>query len=367
MHHADEPDEVDRHIAEVLRGDRIDPASLIGASASNRQAANLREWEAVEERREAIEKPLDPDRFRTLRRLCADEKRRVVVSFGGGALPGLAGNLALARIFEELDLKQHVEEIWGTSAGAVIGAGWATGTRALRILELVNSLDRRGSIDLHIFRLAISLLASLWPLRRPVPDGLIGGKAFVETIEAGLGAETFEEASIPFRCIACSDDGRGTRKIFRRGKILPAVFSSMALPGIVTPRPGDEKGRAYYDGGLVEKTPMLSPISDHVRSGTDRRLMLVATYFGMPPRDKPLRGFASRFLDCLHVMESELWSHQQAQARNRDNVDLMLLDPMLPDPNLFAFRLTDRNYLSAREFFASRLDDARIGQSFGLA
>jgi hypothetical protein len=351
----------------LLGGDeRLDPRELFERSRGRRREDHDERWRTAEERRAEIEAPLDPDRYRTLRRLCEDEDRRVVVGFGGGALPGLSGNLALARILEELSLQQHVEEVWGTSAGAVVGAGWATGTEALRILELVRSLDRRGALDFQVLRFALRLLATLWPFRRPLPDGLLHGRAFLETIRTGLGVETFEEARIPFRCIACSDDGRGTRKIFRRGPLLPAVFSSMALPGIVVPREGDDKGRCYYDGGLVEKTPLLSPIADHRRSGSTKRLLLLATYFGMPPRNAPLRGFVSRFLDCLHVMEGALWEYQRLEARNQEGVDLMLINAQLPDPDLFAFRLTDRNYLAARETMREMLDDARIAQTLGV-
>ena len=353
-------------VLESLKRDRVNPLDLIGNPRKKRQTQIEQGWADIESHRDRIESPIDAAKYRTLTRLCRDSSRRVVISFGGGALPGLAGNLALARILEELDLKQDVAEIWGTSAGAVIGAGWATGTRALRILELVRSLQRRGAIDIHIARFAMSLMATLWPFRRRAPDGLIEGKVFLETIAAGLGAETFEEASIPFRCIACTDDGRGTRKIFRRGPLLPAVFSSMSLPGIVVPRPGDEKGRAYYDGGLVEKTPLMSPVADHVRAGHNERMLLIATYFGMPERNEPVRGFASRFLDCLHVMESQLWEYQRGEVRDHDAVDLMLLNPEIPDPNLFAFALTDRNYLWARQYLLDVLQDARIAQTFGL-
>ena len=60
-----------------------------------------------------------------------------------------------------------------------------------------------------------------------------------------------------------------TPKIFRRGKLLPAVFASMALPGIVIPQPVD--GKHFYDGGLVEKTPLLSPIAEHGQTGDKRK------------------------------------------------------------------------------------------------
>ena len=65
--------------------------------------------------------PLNPERFSALRRMILDGGHRLVVSFGGGSLPGLCGNLALARILEELELREHVTEIWATSVGTING------------------------------------------------------------------------------------------------------------------------------------------------------------------------------------------------------------------------------------------------------
>ena len=104
--------------------------------------------------------PLDPSRYSTLRRLVTDENNRVVLSLGGGALHGLCGNVSLLRLLEELELRPHIEEVWGTSAGAVVGGGWCTGTGALDILDRVRSLDRPGAVDVPMFRFANSSFQS---------------------------------------------------------------------------------------------------------------------------------------------------------------------------------------------------------------
>ncbi|MCH8001975.1 MAG: N-formylglutamate amidohydrolase, partial [Proteobacteria bacterium] len=98
-------------------------------------------------RREEIEAPPDPDRYTALRRLATSPEHRFVVSLGGGSVPGISGNLALIRLLEQLDLKSHVDEIWGTSAGAVVGGGWATGTDAETILDLLSELGLEAVLD----------------------------------------------------------------------------------------------------------------------------------------------------------------------------------------------------------------------------
>ena len=72
--------------------------------------------------------PIRPDRYTALVRMVAGGDRKLAVSLGGGSLPGLCGNLALVRILEELELRPHVGEVWGTSAGAVVGSPGASST-----------------------------------------------------------------------------------------------------------------------------------------------------------------------------------------------------------------------------------------------
>jgi len=317
-------------------------------------------------RRDEIESRPDPGDYSALIRLVTSPDRRLVLSLGGGATPGLCGNLALVRLLEELGLRSHVAEVWGTSAGAVVGGGWATGTPALDILPLVAGLARRGSIDFSWWPLFLAIV--LRPLGRLLPDGVIRGRHFAATIEAGLRVPTFEECVVPFRCIAVADDGSHRRKVFRSGPLLPAIFSSMSLPGIVVPRrplPDEECG--YYDGGLVEKTPLISPISDHLRGGDPRKLLLLATHFaGRSSHRGPARGFIARFIQTINSLENALWEYQleEARTRHKGKAELLLVNPKLDD-SLFDFRRAHVYYLQARENFKEALQNGSLALTFG--
>lgn len=316
-------------------------------------------------RREAIEAPLDPNRYTVLRRLMEREDNKVVVSMGGGALPGLCGNIALAGILEELELQDRVEEVWGTSAGSVVGGLWAAGSSSRTILDLVRSLGERSSLDFNLLRFGFGILLSLWPFRRPLPDGLIGGNVFWELLEGALQVEKIEDCPKNFRCIACSDDGRATGKVFRHGALLPAIFASMTIPGVVIPRIVPEEGRAFYDGGLVEKSPLASPVAEHLRSGDKRKLLVLCTHFDNAMMQTATRGFFNRFMHTFYAMEEQIWDYQVAEARRRENVNLILLNPQLADSSLFSFENTDMNHLAARERFVDVLQNARIAHTFG--
>lgn len=319
---------------------------------------------SVLERKERILQPLEPERYTTLLRLVRDPKHRVVASFGGGSVPGLCGNLAFAKILEELGIEEHIQEIWGTSAGAAIGGPWASGTPIDRVYECVAALNRRGSVDVPWARLAIALL--LKPLGHRLPDGLIRGKHFSRAIDDALTAKTFEECPKPFRCIACTDDGVCMRKVFRRGPLLSAIFQSMSIPGIVIPREQEGEDTGFYDGGLVEKTPLLSPVAEHNRRHPDKKLILIGTHFGNEAQKTPAKGFLMRFLVSINALENLAWEYQIREVRQTPNVELIILNPRIDDPSLFDFTRVERNYLHAREALADSLQNAKIALAFGV-
>lgn len=319
--------------------------------------------DGVLERKDQILAPLDPERYTTLMRLVTDPKHRVVASFGGGSVPGLCGNLAFGKILEELGIDTHVEEVWGTSAGAAIGGPWASGTPMDRVYESVASLNRRGSVDVPWFRLAIALL--LKPFGHKLPNGLIRGEYFMRAIDDALTAKTFEDCPKPFRCIACTDDGVCMRKVFRRGPLLSAIFQSMSIPGIVIPRERDGEDTGFYDGGLVEKTPLISPIAEHNRRHPDKKLLLLGTHFGNEAKPSTASGFLMRFLVSINALENLAWEYQIREVRETPNVDLLILNPRIDDPALFDFSRVERNYLRAREVLSDTLQNAKLALAFG--
>ena len=322
--------------------------------------------EEVMSQRHEILAPLDPSLYTTFRRIATSEDSRLVITLGGGAIPGVVGNCAMMHIVEELGLREHVDEIWGTSAGAVVGGGCASGATALEILEIVKSLDRRGSVDVQWGRLLFAFLFR-W-CGAELPDALVKGERFHRAIDSGLRVKTFEECEIPFRCIACTDGAPAQRHVFSSGSLLTAISASMSLPGVLLARHTDGGcQRGFYDGGLVEKTPLRSPIAEHLRRGDQRRLVLLGTHFSSEaPHVEGARGFVSRFTATIHAMESLVWSYQHAEAAHREDITLMLFDPHLTDRSSFDFKRTERSYLEARSYLKDKLQNAKLALSLAL-
>jgi hypothetical protein len=314
-------------------------------------------------RRQQIEAPLDPNRYTALRRLATDADHRLVVTFGGGSAVGLGANVALVQILEELDLRGQVSQIWGTSAGAIVGGSWASGTSPKEMLPLVKTAH--GSIDVCWLRLVLSIL--LRPFGYPLPEGLIKGRGIAALIDQGLRVKTFEDCAVEFRCIAVTGDGQARRTVLRQGPLLPAIYASMTLPGIFMahgPLAGQDCD--YFDGGIVEKTPLLSPISEHLRSADPRQLLLLATHFGNQGHLIPGRGFVHRFFQTVEALGELAWPYQLAEARSYPNVALALLDPQIKVTNTLDLTLVERHYLQAREAFSDILQNARLALSLGL-
>jgi hypothetical protein len=323
---------------------------------------------SVIDRRDEIEAPPDIERFSSLRRMATDPGTRFVVSMGGGGVPSLSGNTALAILLEELGLREHVDEVWGTSGGAIVGGSWASGTTAARIREILLALRGRRMLDIDWLHLARGVL--LKRFGACFPDAILRGKHFHEAMCSGLKAETFEQCEIPFRCIACTEDEDGRRKVFREGPLAPAISASMSLPGFLLPR--DAEGQTcngFFDGGLVEKTPLFSPLADHTRLGDGRDLLILGAYFGPPHGHLGMaQGFFNRFLVTIDALAASLWEHQQQEARRQSGVTVLMVDPHLEaDSTHFNFERIDRDYLHAREAFKDKLQNARIALTLGTS
>jgi hypothetical protein len=315
------------------------------------------ETDEIFARRDEIEAPLDPQRYAVLRRLATGSDHRLVVSLGGGSAVGLSANAALVQILEELGLKEQVTQVWGTSAGAIIGGAWVSGTPPREMLRLLRAAN--GSLDVCWLELVTSLL--LRPFGYPLPEGLIRGRKIVALIEQALRVRTFEECTVPFRCISVTDDGEACRTVQQHGPLLPAIYGSMSLPGIFMPYPrADGEPCGYCDGGIVEKTPLRSPISEHLRSGDPAKLLLLATHFSNQGHHVPSRGFIRRFFEAIYALEELSWPYQLAEARAYPNVALVLLDPQIRVANALDLSLVERHYLRAREAFREILQDSRL-------
>jgi len=131
----------------------------------------------------------------------------------------------------------------GSSAGALVGAAWASGLGAAALADELLSLSRPDFWD-------------------PSPGpGLLRGGLFRRRLEALLPVSTFEACPTPFGVSVFDVLARRTR-VIDRGPLVPAVQASCAVPLMF--HPVWIEGRPLLDGGLLDR-PGLSSLPEGTR------------------------------------------------------------------------------------------------------
>ena len=170
------------------------------------------------------------------------QPRRVVLVLGGGGMRGFA-HIGVVRAIERLGLK--VDEVVGTSMGAVMGALFAAGhdSKRMEAAALEVSLKEYFRLNLVKFLVRGYRHASVYK-----------GKAFKELLTEWLPQASFEELQRPFFCNALSLTTGATRFFGMPGAramaVADAVYASACLPTIFEPAEID--GDHFIDGGMTE-------------------------------------------------------------------------------------------------------------------
>lgn len=197
----------------------------------------------------------------------AHERPRVALVLAGGGAKGGA-HVGVLKVLEE----QHVpiDCIAGTSMGALIGGGYASGIPAAGIEKFLLNVDwkkvvgaqgrrelepieqkRAGATYTNDFELGLTGNG----LR--APGGLIDTNNVEDLLRvyvANARLETdFNRLPIPYRAIA-TDMVSGQMIVLRDGDLATAMRASMAIPGAFAPVLMN--GMVLSDGGLVRNIPI---------------------------------------------------------------------------------------------------------------
>jgi NTE family protein len=217
-----------------------------------------------------------------------DTRPRIGLALGGGGARGIAH----VRILKQLEaLHIPVDCIAGTSAGALVGALYASGATPEQIEQLVLSTEWLSLFTDTLPRRERSLRrkADDYAQLAPIGIGLGGegkavalaggvseGEKLIALFERATGAGRvngrFDDLPIPFRAVA-TDINTGKPVVLSEGSLPMAMRASMSLPGIF--RPVVIHDQVLLDGGLSNQVPI-----DVVRAmGADR---VIAVDVGTP-------------------------------------------------------------------------------------
>ncbi len=160
-------------------------------------------------------------------------KPTVAVVLGGGGLRGFA-HVGALQALEEAGLRPDL--VVGTSAGAVVGAAYASGLRVEQIREAALAME------------VMPLLDFTWR-----SGGFIRGDRLAQWVDTLTGGVPMEAFPIRFAAVA-TDMQHGRPVLLAQGAAGRAVQASSAVPGVQVPV--QHAGGHLIDGGVTSLVPV---------------------------------------------------------------------------------------------------------------
>ncbi len=157
--------------------------------------------------------------------------KKIGLVLGGGGAKGFF-HIGVLKALKEKNIK--IEEVSGTSIGAIIGAIYCSNPH-------IDFNAILGELNL------LKILSNIEISDKKTVDNLV---VFLKTF---IKADNFSDLKVPLSFNA-TDINTGEEIIFRNGPIFPALISSMAIPGIFPPV--EINGRYLSDGGILDNTPI---------------------------------------------------------------------------------------------------------------
>lgn len=194
----------------------------------------------------------------------AARPRIALVLSGGGARGG--AHLGVLKVLEEL--RVPVDMIVGTSAGAIVGAAYASGMplpeleremASVNTASLFHDVERR---DLSVARKTDAEASyagpeiGIGPAGLSLPKGAVAGvalEAVLRRLTARQASTNFDLLPIPFRAVA-TDVSSGDMVVIDHGNLAQAIRASMAIPAVISPV--ENEGRLLVDGGISRNLPV---------------------------------------------------------------------------------------------------------------
>ncbi len=170
--------------------------------------------------------------------------RSVGLVLGGGGVRGYA-HIGAWRAFEEAGVA--VDAIGGTSVGAIMAAGMATGRNAEQMAELGRIFARSRIMDLTL----------------PVVS-FFSSRAITRLLQEHTAGVRIEDLWRPFFCVSTSLSA-AEPVVHRQGPLWKAVRASCAIPGVFAPVTSDT-GEILVDGAIMNNVPV-DVMRAHCESG----------------------------------------------------------------------------------------------------
>jgi predicted acylesterase/phospholipase RssA len=335
-------------------------------------------WQVVPAE-EVAARPGVSERFAALRALCADADTRVVLALGSGGVR-LFCHAPAIRLFETLGCAAHIDEIWGTSAGAIAGLLYAQGLSPQSIEQLGYDLYG-GRLDLRVRPSKLQFLRAL--VRDAVlPSGAPSSAGFVDCANGMARMLEHYCADLrprrPFYAIAfnlaeCRSEvltplsvPPHLSELMTETDAREAALASSTVPLLFVPRPIRRSGIEvhYIDGSTTEDVPLHSVVRkwDLDRAAgveARRRLVILAVKLTgnlEQHRLAPGRMSKLRIMQAVVAASIEHMHRRTADLmRSRPDVEILTLDLTDSSPDFFETRCIPEYLRAAKEIFPDQL------------
>jgi NTE family protein len=265
---------------------------------------------------------------------------KICLVLSGGGARG-AAHIGVLKVLEELHVP--IDCIAGTSMGALVGGGYASGMTTGEMEALIATIstdalfiERPPRQDQELRRklddrsILFGLETGVKDGKLSLPKGVVSGvqlETFLRKLSKISGFRHFDQLPIPYRAVA-TDLVSGTPVVFDEGELPNVMRASMSVPAAVAP--AVVEGRILVDGGLTDNLPV-----DVARAmGAD---IVIAVNLGTPLATREeltsLLGVTGQMINIL--------TNQNVQT------SLRLLGPadILIEPELGDFSAVDFDHL----------------------
>ncbi len=217
----------------------------------------------------------------------------VALVLSGGSARGFA-HIGVIRVLEQMGIEPDL--IVGTSAGSIVGAGYAAGMNADQLEDAAKRFDKWLFMDFAFPDLGLPFV--------PGALGLVKGEKLQRFVDDLVGHRPIE--LLPRRlAVAATDLQTGTTMLFTGGSTGLAVRASSSVPGVFAPPLIG--GRLYVDGQVSSPLPVLAARS----LGADIVIAVDTTY---PPEHAEVTNTAGVLFQSFMIAGHRIKDRELAVA-----------------------------------------------------
>ncbi len=254
-----------------------------------------------------------------------------LVLAGGGAKGG--AHVGVLKVLEEL--KVPIDCIAGTSIGALVGAGYASGIPAEELEGFITDIDWQSVVGglgqrqlepIEQKRAGVTysnqLELGIQDKSIVLPGGIVDTSGIEDLLRSFVARSrmesNFDRLPIPFRAIA-TDMVSGNMVVLNQGDLATAMRASMAIPGAFAPVVVDDY--ILSDGGMVRNIPV------DVAREMCADIVIVVNLVESPPDPNKLRSASQLLGRSMDVMIQANEELQLQSLTERDiRVDVFVGD-----------------------------------------